>query len=52
MLKFETVNELTLKSHAAEVMFYLQKQVLFIAGENTGAKDYTFEKFFSAHKTI
>lgn len=44
MLQFETVNELILKVTATgnEVLF--AKAGAFIAGENAGAKNYTFEK--------
>ena len=44
MLQFETINELTLKVTATgnEVLF--AKAGAFIAGDNAGAKNYTFEK--------
>ena len=44
MLKFETVNELTLKVTCSGSDVLFTKAGAFIAGENTGAKNYTFEK--------
>ncbi len=44
MLKFETVNELTLKVTCSGSDVLFTKTGAFIAGENTGAKNYTFEK--------
>ncbi len=44
MLTFETVNELTLKVTCSGGDVLFTKAGAFIAGENTGSKNYTFEK--------
>lgn len=44
MLKFETVNELTLKVTCTGTDTLFTKAGSFIAGENSGHKNYTFEK--------
>lgn len=44
MLKFETVNELTLKVTCTGSDVLYTKAGAFIAGENSGAKNYSFEK--------
>jgi uncharacterized protein (AIM24 family) len=44
MLTFETVNELTLKVTCTGSDTLFTKAGAFIAGENAGAKNYTFEK--------
>ena len=44
MLQFETINELTLKVTASGNEVIFAKAGAFIAGDNAGAKNYTFEK--------
>jgi uncharacterized protein (AIM24 family) len=44
MLRFETLNELTLKVTCTGTDTLFAKAGAFIAGENTGAKNYKFEK--------
>lgn len=44
MLKFETINELTLKVTCTGSDVLFTKAGAFIAGENAGAKNYRFEK--------
>lgn len=44
MLKFETINELTLKVTCSGCDTLFTKAGAFIAGENPGSKNYTFEK--------
>ena len=44
MLKFETINELTLKVTCSGYDALFAKAGAFIAGENAGSKNYTFEK--------
>lgn len=44
MLKFETVNELTLKITCTGQDVLYTKKGAFIAGDNAGPKNYTFEK--------
>lgn len=44
MLKFETLNELTLKVTCSGHDVLFAKAGAFIAGDNAGAKNYTFEK--------
>ena len=44
MLKFETVNELTLKVTCTGNDVLFAKAGAFIAGENAGEKNYKFEK--------
>lgn len=44
MIKLETVNELTLKVTSTGFNNLFVKAGAFIAGENSGAKNYTFEK--------
>ena len=51
MLKFETVNELTLKVTCSGSDVLFTKAGAFIAGENT-LKITLLKKFFSARKTI
>lgn len=44
MLKFEVINELTLKVTCEGKDTLITKMGAFIAGENDGAKNYSFEK--------
>ena len=44
MLRFETVNELTLKVSCTGSDVLFVKAGAFIAGDNAGAKNYKFEK--------
>ena len=44
MVKFETVNELTLKVTCTGSDYIFTKAGAFIAGDNAGGKNYKFEK--------
>lgn len=52
MLKFETINELTLKVTCSGNDVLFAKAGAFIAGESAGGKNYSFDKVLSAPKTI